>query len=293
MTEREPPPVFRSLEKSAPRYVPEPQLCEAVNLALALHAPLLITGEPGTGKSQVAYWLAAYFGLNDASLMSLSVRSTSVAEDLGIRFDAVGYLYAANDRLRATPPQRKEFMQLGPLALAYQREEPSIVLIDEIDKAPRDFPNDLLNVLDQHVIEYPHVSQAECAPLKPRGPAPLVVITSNSERKLPEPFLRRCIFHHIRLTPEYLDQIIAAHKNDWAGLPDAVLAAARARFLELRGRDDLRKRPSSGEFLAWAKALHLQGVTDPGRLSKPRLSELPAIAALIKDSEDLDALRQR
>jgi MoxR-like ATPase len=167
------------------------------------------------------------------------------------------------------------------------------VLIDEIDKAPRDFPNDLLNVLDQHEIEFPHVSRAECPPLKPKGPAPLVIITSNSERRLPEPFLRRCVFHHIKLTPDLLDQVVAAHRADFAGLAEPVLAAARERFLELRLRQDLRKVPSSGEFLAWAKALQLLGITERATLEKPRLADLPALAVLVKDSEDLEALRSR
>jgi len=168
------PPSIGSHKVAAQYFQPDKDLVVAVNAALAIGAPLLITGEPGTGKTQIAYWLAWHFGIEDR-LFPLYVRSTTVAGDLLYRFDTVAYLHAAHDPApRAGPLRRADFIQKGPLWRALQAKR-SIVLIDEIDKAPRDFPNDLLHVLEQH--SFP-VMETDEKISRPEGePPPLVVIS--------------------------------------------------------------------------------------------------------------------
>ena len=194
LAQRSMPETLCSHSAAARHYQPDDDLVDAVNVALAVGAPLLLTGEPGTGKTQVAHFLAWYFDLDLAEQpFTLSVRSTTTADDLLYHFDAVAYLHAANDpKQRGEPLDRAQFIKPGPLWRAYECKAPAVVLIDEVDKAPRDFPNDLLDVLDQHKF---YVRELERT-IDRQGPPPVVVITSNSERRLPEPFLRRCIFHH-------------------------------------------------------------------------------------------------
>jgi MoxR-like ATPase len=266
-------------------YQPDAALVDAVNVALAVGAPLLITGEPGTGKTQVAYYLAWYFDIEE-NLFPLFVRSTTTAEDLLYRFDAVAYLNAGKDPAhQGVPATRREFVEPGPLWKAYRAAGPSVVLIDEIDKATRDFPNDLLNVLDQHTFYVPesaeHVSRGKAAP-------PLVVITSNSERRLPEPFLRRCIFHHIEFTEELVRRAVEARVSDFPDLPGDLREAAIQRFLELRGRE-IRKKPATAELLVWLTVLAARHDVTRADLAAP-LRELPALSVLIKDRDDLALL---
>lgn len=215
------------------------------------------------------------------------MRSTTTAEDLLYRFDAVAYLHAANDpENRGKKLDKTNFIEPGPLWKAYEADGPSVVLIDEIDKAPRDFPNDLLNVLDQHEFAVPELDRT----IRRRGLPPVVVITSNSERRLPEPFLRRCVFHHIELTEDLLRRVIAARSCDFPNLPDAVREAAIQRFLELRGRD-VRKKPATAELLVWLMVLAARGGVTVEELRNCRLNELPARSTLVKDREDLALLR--
>ncbi len=279
---REMPATLCSHQEAAKHYQPDPDLVDAVNVALAVGAPLLLTGEPGTGKTQVGHYLAWYFGIED-SLFPLYVRSTTTAEDLLYRFDAVAYLHAANDPANADKPvERKTFVKPGPLWKAYEAEGPSVVLIDEIDKAPRDFPNDLLNVLDQHEF---HVPESERWVRRGGKAPPVVVITSNSERRLPEPFLRRCVFHHIELTPELLRRAVAARVQDFPTLAESVREAAIQRFLELRGRE-IRKPPATAELLVWLTVLSARGDVRIEDIRECRLAELPGLSTLIKDRDD-------
>jgi MoxR-like ATPase len=270
-----------SHKEGAGRYQPDEGLMDAVNVALAVGAPLLLTGEPGTGKTQLASHLAGYFGI---PLHPLHVRSDSTADDLLYRFDAVAYLHAANDPVRRGGSlSRGEFVEPGPLWQAYLEKDASVVLIDEIDKAPRDFPNDLLDVLDQHKFyvrekgEWVHCGQR---------PPPIVVITSNSERRLPEPFLRRCIFHHIRFTEALVLRAVKAHVDSFPNLGTDVQEAALQRFFELRGRD-IRKPPATAELLVWLAVLAAQGTHRAQDLRSCPLAKLPALSTLVKDRDDL------
>jgi len=256
-----------------------------------------LTGEPGTGKTQVAHYLAWYFDIAD-NLFVLDVRSTTTVSDLLYRFDTVAYFHAAQDPNRAGMVlDRGEYIDKGPLWLAFETEEPSLVLIDEIDKAQRDFPNDLLNVLDQHrfaVPDMPHSDGRIPLVTLPEGQAPpLVIITSNSERRLPEPFLRRCIFHHIEFDTGVLRNAMEAHVGAFPSLADGLREVALERFLELR-RLPLRKKPATAEFLVWLSvlsALSNQGdqITATDLRRRP-LRDLPALATLVKDRQDMDRL---
>lgn len=268
----------------AQHYQPDATLIDAVNVALTVGAPLLLTGEPGTGKTQLAHYLAWYFHLEaGVSFFPVYVRSTTTAEDLLYRFDAVAYLHAAQDPARQGQPlDRAEFVDPGALWRAYEVGGPSLVLLDEIDKAPRDFPNDLLNVLDKHEFEVRETRRrVSCAGKLP----PVVVVTSNSERRLPEPFLRRCIVHHIAFTEDLVKRAVKARGHDFPNLAADVIEAAIGRFLELRGRE-LRKKPATAELLVWLMILAAKGGVTAEGLSRARLAELPALSALIKDNDD-------
>ena len=280
LASRKLPPGLGNHKLAACHYQPDEDLVDAINVALAVGAPLLLTGEPGVGKTQVGEYLAWYF--DEIPFYPLHVRSDTTAEHLLYAFDAIAYLQAAHDPARLGRPDRAEFIDKGPLWLAYATPGPSVVLIDEIDKAARDFPNDLLHVLDQHEFR---VRETGAIISRDGKPPPVMVITSNSERRLPEPFLRRCIFHHIRFTEELLRKAVAARECDFPRLDRALQETAVQRFLELRGLD-LRKPPATGELLVWLAVLSARGENRRDTLSTCPLRDLPALSALVKDRDD-------
>jgi MoxR-like ATPase len=289
LANRELPATIGNHREAARHYQPDSDLVDAVNVALAVGAPLLLTGEPGTGKTQVAHYLAWFFDIEE-QLFPLFVRSSTTADDLLYRFDAVAYLHAASDPANKDKQLTREpFIDKGPLWKAYRCSGPSVVLIDEIDKAPRDFPNDLLNVLDQHRFDVPELPEGE-RQIKRQGPPPLVIITSNSERRLPEPFLRRCVFHHIEFTEDLVRRAVQARVGDFPNLPEAVREAAISRFLELRGRE-IRKKPATAELLVWLTVLAARGDVSVEELTEPALADLPALSTMIKDRDDRAVLR--
>ncbi len=290
-------PIVRSLEQTAGSYHATPELVDAINVALALGVPLLLTGEPGTGKTQVAYYAARYFG---TALHPVFVNSTTTTDDLFYSFDAVAYLHAAHEsrsggvtdndghgeRLRTV---KKNLIHRGKGALwhAFESDKTVVVLIDEIDKASRDFPNDLLNAIDQL-----HFQVRELDPpvtIRCNKP-PFIVITSNLERRLPDPFLRRCVVHNIELTPELARDAVAAHVGSFPNLSDEVHRAAIRRFFDLRLLR-LRKRPAIAELLAWLTVLSARGNVDADTLAASPVAELPALITLIKDHDDHQQLR--
>ncbi len=274
---------------SAPHYQLEPGLETAINMALAVGSPLLVTGEPGTGKTQLAYFLGDYFGI---AVRAFLVKSISTARDLQYEFDAVGYLqsaYAARHGERRQ--ERSEFLKPGPLWLAYEDEAPSVLLIDEIDKAPRDFPNDLLHELDQGWFHHPFETDGDGNPRRIPAEAhkpPIVIITSNVERRLPGPFLRRCVFHHIELTEKLVRTAVDARVGEFPRLPQEVRQLALDLFWEIRDCE-LQKPPSTAELLVWLAVLNALGAGE-GELRVP-LAELPALGTLVKDKDDVERLK--
>lgn len=320
-----PPRDLTDHDEGARAYRPDADLILAVNAAIHLRAPLLVTGDPGTGKTQLAYFLGLYFGVD---VFPYTVRSTSTARDLRYDFDAVAYLreaYLAQaaDRSGAPataqastavspdpaprppsdPPEsrraadldpRMSHIERGPLWLAFDHPDPCVVLIDEIDKAPRDFPNDLLQELDKQEFPHPFSPRAEDAVRANRERLPVVLVTSNNERRLPDAFLRRCIVHHIAMTPGLMTRAVAAHGAAFPDLDETVRAAAIARFQELRRQERLSRKPGIAELLAWLVTL---ARARPGiaaaDLTASTLASLPHLHCLIKDQDDVELLREQ
>lgn len=274
----------------------------AINTALALEMPLLVSGEPGTGKTQSAWFLATAFGLEDP--LVFPVRSTSTAHDLLYEFDAVGDFA---DARAAGAVNRARHVKPGPLWRALTTPQPVVLLVDEVDKAPRDFPNDLLDVLDNYRFPVPELGRlrkevvleqfpeglcetaagwfVEGAPERRR---PIVVLTTNSERRLPEPFLRRCIFHHISFDRQLVERAVAARQAlDFANLTVGAREAAIDAFLRVRN-SKVRKKPSTAELLGWLRCLDAD--PDSWKQLGGELEQLPYLHALVKSQDDLKAL---
>ena len=277
-----------SFGEDAQRFVPGEQLETAINTAIALGEPLLITGEPGTGKTQAAYYAAYKLGIEP--VIHFQVKSDSSAGDLLYYFDSVRYFYDASIAAKSEGTERVQIDKsnyVEPRALweAISSSRPRVLLIDEIDKAPRDFPNDLLHELDKMEFMIAETRQVISTPKNNR---PIVFITSNSERRLPEPFLRRCIYHHIRFDDDIVSKAVEKRAAEYSNLSPDFLKMAMKRFLALRDRN-LRKRPSTGELLVWLRVLALTVGTYPERLDS-NLSKLPYLGVLLKDHQDIEEL---
>jgi MoxR-like ATPase len=273
-----------SFEADARRFVPSQQLEIAINIAIATGEPLLITGEPGTGKTQAAYYAAYKLGVEP--VIHFQVKSDSSSRDLLYHFDTVRYFHDAHFSREGKPLNKSDYVEPRSLWEAMTAQTPKVLLIDEIDKAPRDFPNDLLLELDKMKFVVVETGQEIAASKKNR---PIVFITSNSERRLPEPFLRRCVYHHIRFDDDVLFKAVESRRDEYATLSSEFLKMSIQRFLALRDRN-LRKRPSTGELLVWLRVLALSVGTDPGLLDNKPLAHLPYLGILLKDHQDLEEL---
>ena len=267
MTPVSPPVRFKGTDS----YLTNEGLQAAVNCALTLQRPLLVKGEPGTGKTLLAEAIAQALGHR---LLTWHVKSTTRAQDGLYIYDTVQRLYDSRFGDGDVRDIRR-YIRQGPLGEAFSAPERVVLLIDEVDKADLEFPNDLLHELDRMRFRVTETGDEVVAKHRP-----VVVITSNNEKELPDAFLRRCVFHFIDFPDaELMRRIVAVHHP---GLDATLSEQALKVFYELRGFTRLRKRPSTSELIDWIAVLKAQGVTDV------KLDEhLPFLGALLKKEQDL------
>ncbi len=257
-------------------YVVTPELMDSVNVAIALEKPLLIKGEPGTGKTMLAQAIAESL---DLPLIIWSIKSTTKAQDGLYMYDTVQRLYDSQFG-EGDVSDISQYIRLGKLGEAFTSEKQAVLLIDEIDKADLEFPNDLLWELDR--MEFYINETKETITTKHR---PIVIITSNAEKELPDAFLRRCIFHYIAFPDEEkMEEIIRVHYGD---IDETLCRNALESFYEIRKMNDLQKKPSTSELLDWIQALMISGVSVDDLSSR-----MPFVGVLLKKNEDIEVMQE-
>lgn len=263
--------------KGSSDYVASPELIESVNISLALEKPLVIKGEPGTGKTMLAQSIAKSL---DMPFFVWNIKSTTKAKDGLYFYDTVQRLNDARFHDRDIS-NIKQYIKFGKLALAFMSEKRAVLLIDEIDKADIEFPNDLLNELDEMSFYIPETNETIKAKHRPQ-----VIITSNSEKDLPDAFLRRCVFHYIAF-PDYeiMKEIVEVHFPD---IHKELLEHALTLFYQIRKIDELKKKPSTSELLDWIRVLMISAY-DGKKLS---IKNLPFPGTLLKKEQDLDYIKK-
>ncbi len=262
------------------QYVATPDLMLAVNAAITLQRPLLVKGEPGTGKTMLAEEVAGALGM---PLLQWHVKSTTKAQQGLYEYDAVSRLRdsqlagAGDERVRDI----RNYIVKGVLWQAFTTEQPVALLIDEIDKADIEFPNDLLRELDR--MEFYVYETRELVKAVHR---PLVFITSNNEKELPDAFLRRCFFHYIKFPDaETMQKIVDVH---FPGLKRELLGAAMKTFYDVRGLPGLKKKPSTSELLDWLKLLVAEDIPAAALHSaEDKVAVPPLVGALLKNEQDV------
>jgi MoxR-like ATPase len=256
--------------RGTPTYILSDELREIVNAAIVLQRPLLLKGEPGTGKTQLAQTIAEDLGLQ---LITWNIKSTSKASEGLYVYDTVQRLNDSRFHDKDVS-NIKQYIKLGKLGQALNAESRVVLLIDEIDKADLEFPNDLLYELDQ--MSFDIVETGEHLKARQR---PIVIITSNSEKELPDAFLRRCLFHYIEFPDTAMMQRIA--EVHFPTLKHSLISQIIARFYFIRQKHELKKRPSTSELLDWIQAITASGIPEE-ELNR----RLPFLGVLLKTEED-------
>ena len=258
-------------------YVASEQLLNAVNVAITLKKPLLIKGEPGTGKTMLAEAIAKAL---DKKLIIWNIKSTTKAQDGLYMYDTIQRLYDGQFGEEGVDDIAR-YIKLGKLGEAFESDDQVVLLIDEIDKADLEFPNDLLWELDQ--MEFYIHETKRTVKAKNR---PIVIITSNAEKELPDAFLRRCIFHYIDFPDaELMEEIVRVHLPD---VKENVLKNAFEVFYDIRAMRDIRKKPSTSELIDWINVLQIAGI--PAEEIRKRL---PFVGVIVKKDEDLETVKTK
>ena len=293
------PLLCNNFQNKPENYRASKRLVDAVNVALLLGQPLLVTGEPGTGKTQLAYRVAWELGFDPP--LKFETKSTSAARDLFYYYDYLSRFHASQSNTCHDILEYITYNALGtalllgnektdikdflPSHFHHTGPKRSIVLIDEIDKSPRDFPNDILNEIENMYVKIPELQNK---PLTvPKNMSPIVIITSNSEKHLPDAFMRRCAYYHIPFPGKHRLKEMSMHNGRPENRSDHFLTDAIDLLFYLRDNAGLKKEPATGELLVWLQSLIEISDADNPILDDPE-SLVSSLSALIKTKGDLE-----